>query len=228
MKKVLNAIKNTIVTLITILAVAMMIFTIVSVTTFNRNDRNLFGYRAYIVQSDSMSATDFDAGDLILVKEVDVTTLVEGDIISYISQGSESFGETITHKIRKVTTDVNGELGFITYGTTTNTDDATIVTAPYVLGKYEYNVPKLGYFFSFLNTPQGYFTCIFVPFMLLILYQGITSIRLFIRYKKEQREEIELEKAKLQAERDEAMKMMRELMQLKAEMASKTNTEGDK
>ena len=226
MKKVLNTIKDVIVTLITIVAVCMMIFTIVSVTTFNRNDRNLFGYRAYIVQSDSMSATDFDAGDLILVKEVDVTTLVEGDVISYISQGSDSFGETITHKIRKVTTDVNGELGFITYGTTTNTDDATIVTAPYVLGKYEFNIPKLGYFFSFLKTPQGYFTCIFAPFMLLILYQGITSVRLFIRYKKEQNEEIELEKRKLQQERDDAMRMMKELMELKQEMAK--NSQGDK
>ena len=65
MKKVINIIKKILVWIVVIVAVSMMIFTIVSVSTFNRNDRHLFGYRAYIVLSDSMSKTDFDAGDLV-------------------------------------------------------------------------------------------------------------------------------------------------------------------
>ena len=119
-----------------------MIFTIVSVSTFNRNDRHLFGYRAYIVLSDSMSKTDFDAGDLVLVKEVAPSTLKEGDIISYISQNTENYGEVVTHKIRELVTDANGERGFITYGTTTDTNDETIVTYPFVLGKYQTHLPQ--------------------------------------------------------------------------------------
>ena len=83
MKKALNIIKNILVWLVVIVAVAMMIFTIVSVTTFNRNDRNLFGYRTYIVNSDSMAATDFKAGDLIFVKETPARELKEGDIIAF-------------------------------------------------------------------------------------------------------------------------------------------------
>lgn len=218
MKKVLSILKTTLVWLIVVLAIFMMVFTIVSVTTFNRNDRNLFGYRAYIVQSDSMSATDFDAGDLILVKEVDASTLQVGDIISYISQNSESFGETITHKIREVTTDANGNLAFVTYGTTTDTNDETLVTAPYVLGKYEKAIPKMGSFFHFLKTPQGYFVCIFIPFMLLIINQAVNSVRLFMRYKKEQMEEMEAEKARIEEERLQNAKMMEELMALKAQL----------
>ena len=68
------------------LAACMMIFTIVSVATFDRADRNLFGFKAFIVLSDSMKKTDFNAGDLVLVKEVDPSTLKEGDIIAYTSQ----------------------------------------------------------------------------------------------------------------------------------------------
>ncbi len=222
MKKFFKTAKTILVGGITLLAVFMMIFTIISVTMFDRNDRNLFGYRAYIVKSDSMSATDFDAGDLILVKETDPAALVEGDVISYISQNSESFGETITHKIRRKTTDASGAPGFVTYGTTTDTDDATIVTYPYVLGKYSFRIPYLGTFFNFLKTPQGYFVCIFTPFMLLILYQAYNSVMLFRRYKKEQREEMEAEKAKLEAERLETLRMMKELQDLKAEMESRT------
>ena len=222
MKKILNFIKNAFVIMVTCIAVAMMIFTIVSVTTFNRNDRDLFGYKAYIVNTDSMSASGIHAGDLVLTKEVDPSTLVEGDIISYISQNSESFGQTITHKIRKLTKDSKGDNGFVTYGTTTDTDDETVVTYPYVLGKYSMKISNLGNFFNFLKTTQGYIICIFIPFMLLILYQGINSVRLFMRYKKEQSEQLETEKAHLQAEREENAKMMEELKLLKAQLESQT------
>lgn len=224
MKKAINIIKTTIVWLVVALAVFMMIFTVISVTTFNRNDRDLFGYKAYIVNSDSMAATDFDAGDLIFVKEVDASTLKEGDIITYISQNSESFGEVITHKIRSLTTDAQGNPGFVTYGTTTDVDDTTIVTYPYVMGKYVSHLNGVGTFFNFLKTPQGYIVCIFVPFMLLILYQGINCIRLFRRYKQEQTEELEAEKAKIEAERAESAKMMAELQALKAQLEQQTGT----
>ena len=75
MKKVWKVISNILVWLVVITAVFMMVFTIVSVNTFDRNDRDIFGMRLYIVLSDSMSATDFDAGDLVMVREVDPTTL---------------------------------------------------------------------------------------------------------------------------------------------------------
>lgn len=225
MKKALNIIKNTFVWLVIALAVFMMIFTVISVTTFNRNDRDLFGYKAYIVNTDSMAKTDFNAGDLIFVKEVDPSTLQDGDIITYISQNTESFGETITHKIRRRTTDAEGNPGFITYGTTTDTDDTTIVTYPYILGKYETHLPKVGTFFNFLKTTPGYFICIFVPFMLLIIYQGVDFFRLFRRYRKEQMDEMEAEKAKLEEERAANAKMLEELQALKAQLEGRNLTD---
>ncbi len=218
MKKALNIIKTTLVWLLVALAVFMMIFTVISVTTFNRNDRSLFGYKAYIVNSDSMAKTDFNAGDLIFVKEVDPSVLKEGDVISFISQDGESFGETVTHKIRRLTVDAEGNPGFITYGTTTGTDDATVVTYPYILGRYEFHAPKVGTFFNFLKTTPGYFVCIFVPFMLLIIYQGINFFRLFRRYKQEQMEAIQAEREKIEAERAENAKMLAELQSLKQQL----------
>lgn len=224
MKKVLNVVKSIIVWLVVLFAVFMMIFTIVSVNTFNRNDRSLFGYKAYIVNTDSMSKTDFDAGDLILSKSVDdPSTLKEGDIITYISQNSDSYGEVITHKIRMLVNDADGNPGFITYGTTTDTNDETVVTYPYILGKYEKSIPNIGTFFQFLRTPQGYIVCIFIPFMLLILYQAINTICLFRRYKQEQTEALEAERAKIEAERAESAKMLEELQALKAQLEKQQN-----
>lgn len=216
--KTLKIIRSVIMWVFVALAVCMMVFTIVSVSTFDRADRNLFGYKAFIVLSDSMSKTDFDAGDLVLVKEVDCSTLKEGDIIAYTSQNTSNFGETVTHKIRKLTTDSQGNPGFVTYGTTTDTDDETVVTYEYVLGKYQTNIPKVGKFFQFLKTTPGYIVCILIPFLILILIEGIRCISLFKKYKAEQQAELQAERDKIEAERAETQRMMQEVLKMKAEM----------
>jgi len=221
MKKALKIIKNVLVWTVVAIAVFMMIFTVISVRNFDRNDRSLFGYKMYIVNSDSMAATDFDAGDLIFVKSVSPSSLKEGDIITYISQNTHNFGETVTHKIRKVTRDAEGALGFVTYGTTTGTDDEAIVTEPYVMGKYVSHLANIGHFFNFLKTPQGYIVCIFVPFILLIIYQGVKCVKLFRRYRKEQTAEMREEKEKLEAERAENERILEELRALKEQMGEK-------
>lgn len=216
--KFLKVIRTIFVWLVVVFAVGMMVFTIVSVSTFDRTDRSLFGYKAFIVLSDSMKATDFSAGDLVLVKKVDCSALQEGDIIAYTSQNSSNYGETVTHKIRCLTTDASGQPGFVTYGTTTGTDDETVVTYPYVLGKYQCAIPKMGTFFQFLKTTPGYIICILTPFLLLILLEGIRCIRLFHRYKAEQQAELQAEREKLKADRAEAQRMMQELLQMKAQI----------
>lgn len=196
----------------------MMIFTIVSVSTFDRADRSLFGYKAFIVLSDSMSKTDFAAGDLVLVKAVDPATLQEGDIIAYTSRNTASFGETVTHKIRRLVTDADGNPGFVTYGTTTDEDDETVVTYPYVLGKYQAHIPQVGKFFEFLKTTPGYIVCILMPFLVLILLEGLRCIRLFRQYKAEQQAELQAEREKIEADRAEAQRMMQELLAMKAQL----------
>lgn len=222
MRKALEIIKKVFTIAIAVIAVAVMIFTIVSVTTFNRSDRNIFGYKAFIVLSGSMAATDFEEGDLVISKTVDPTTLKEGDIISFTSQdpNSEYYGQTVSHKIRRRTTDANGDDGFITYGTTNNTDDAIIVTYAYINGKYLFHIPKVGIFFDFLKSPPGYIICILIPFVLLIGMQGLNTVKLFRRYRREQMEAMEEERAKLDAERKQSEEMMAELMRLKAQMAA--------
>ena len=215
MKKAVNAIINVLSTLMMVVAVCVMIFTIVSVNTFNRQDRSLMGYKAFIVLSDSMSATDFDAGDLVLTKDVNPAELQEGDIIAYISENPDNYGEVVTHKIRTV----NSDGTFTTYGTTTDTDDAYPVSWEQVLGKYDKAIPKVGAFFNFLKTTPGYICCIFVPFALLIMMQGLNTVKLFKQYKREQQEDIDRQKAELEQERLETKAMMEELLAMKREPA---------
>lgn len=214
--------------IVVVIAVSMMVFTVVSVMTFDRNDRNILGYKAFIVRSDSMKG-EFEAGDLILTKNVNPSTLKEGDIITFQSTDPDHYGEVITHKIRSLTTDASGQPGFITYGIMTDTDDKTVVTYSFVLGKYAFHIPKVGLFFQFLKTTPGYIICILIPFLTMILMQGYRSVKLFKQYRYEQEYELELEKRKIdeerrrvqhqmEQERMQSMKMMEELMRLKAQM----------
>ena len=102
MKKALNVVKNILVWLIVAVAVFMMIFTVVSVNFFDKNDRNIFGYKFFIVQTDSMSATDFDAGDIIISKNVDITTIKEGDIIFIIAYLTLRFSQTVSFTLQNM------------------------------------------------------------------------------------------------------------------------------
>lgn len=221
--------------------IIIMLFTVISVTTLDRNDRNIFGFKFYIVQTDSMSLSDknahldvhFDAGDIILVKKVkNPFALKSGDIISFISTNEESYGETITHMIREPRYKTSGELiGYVTFGTNTDTNDANIVEPEYILGQYAAKLPKVGYFFAFIKTTPGYIFCILIPFLLLIAYNGIDVVRLFKKYKKEQNAILDAEKAEIAAERERNEQMLKEILELKKQLeeqsAKQTNSQDD-
>ena len=100
-----------------------------------------------------------------------------------------------------------------------------MVTYPYVLGKYSSHIPKVGTFFQFLKSTPGYIVCILVPFLVLILLEGVRCIRLFRKYKAEQQAELQAERDKIAADRAETQRMMQELLQMKAQMAQEKSTD---
>ena len=235
-KKILNIALKVVTCLLVAFTVFMMIFTIVTVTTVDRNDRSIFGVKFYIVQSDSMSLSEnnkdmdvhFNAGDIVIIKNVDdPRALQAGDVIAFMSTNSVSYGETVTHMIREVKKTEDGKvLGYVTYGTNTGTDDEALVEPEYVLGIYSGKLPGVGRFFAFVKSTPGYIVCILVPFLLLILYNGVNVIRLFRKYKREQMADMQAEKEKLEAERAENQRMMQELLALKAQLDQKNGGEG--
>lgn len=165
-KKALKITGNVLTVAVAILVVIMTALTVFSMV-FNRDGTaSVFGVQAYVVQSDSMTP-EFAAGDVIFSEEVNPEELVAGDIITFISRDSASYGQTITHCIREVTTH-NGKLAFITYGIATGVDDGTPAVASDVLGRYTFRIAGLGSFFEFLKSVPGYIVCILLPFLVII------------------------------------------------------------
>lgn len=229
MKKVLNIILKVLSYVAMVVALFAVVFTIFSVSTIDNSERDLFGHKFYVVLSDSMSATDFAAGDMIVVNEVDVNTLNEGDIITFYSTDSKSFGEIITHKIREVVKNEDGVLvGFRTYGTTTNTDDEALVDPTLVQGQYQFAIPKMGYFIQFMKTPVAYVLFVAVPFALIIGHEVYKFIKILVEHSREKRK-IEDEQRRIEAEEREKLlaeersrneQILKELEELKKRLAS--------
>lgn len=190
---------------------------------------SLFGRKAYIVQSDSMSGV-FDVGDVIVAKiPGDVTALNEGDIITFISEDPDSFGAIVTHKIRSVEKR-GGETVYRTYGVANGFDDLTPVPAGNVLGVYEFRIAGLGNFFAFIRTPAGYVVLILLPFVLLValnIGRLVKSIGQYRAEKRAEREELaaqqRLERERIaeqaRADREEVERLREELRRLKESRA---------
>ena len=125
MKKFLNICVKLFTWLLVAFTVFMMVFTIFTVTTVDRNKRDVFGYKFYIVRTNSMSLSEknqhldihFDAGDIVVVKNPeDPRALQPGQVISFMSTNEVSYGETVTHMIRSVKKTDDGRVLGYAYG----------------------------------------------------------------------------------------------------------------
>lgn len=215
MKRFFSVAGQVLTILLLLVSVGVLLFTVVSVRTVGQQG-SVFGYRAYTVLSDSMSDT-FEAGDVVISKSVDPATLEVGDIITFSSIDPETFGQVFTHKIREVTT-YEGEPAFVTYGTTTGSDDSYPVPFANVMGVYVSSVPNLGEFFQFFKTPKGYVFVVLIPFLLLILVQLIHFFKLLKEYREEKNEAMSRHTQDMEQKLQEAERMRAELEELRAQL----------
>ena len=236
MKKFLNITTKVLTWILVAFTVGMMAFTIFTVATVNKNERSVFGFKFYIVKTDSMSKSDknadldvhFNAGDIVIIKNLKDKEKVEldsGDIIAFMSANKDSYGETITHMIYERTATEEGKLAYRTYGTNTGVFDESLVEPEYILGQYTGKLPGVGDFFAFVKSTPGYIVCILIPFLLLILYNGASVIRLFRKYRQEQTDALNAEKQQIEEERAENQRMMAELLELKAQLMKQSGEE---
>ncbi len=124
------------------------------------------GYQMYIVLSGSMSP-EFDTGSLAFVRETDTDQLVIGDIITYQTRADSD--SLTTHRIVEIRR--NGDTRFVTRGDANNVNDPTPVPAENVVGRVTGSVPYVGYLLDFVQTRMGLILLIFVPGLLIILYE---------------------------------------------------------
>ena len=215
MKKALQIAGKVLSWVLIVFIIFIVLFIVVSALTVGRENATLFGYKPYVVLSDSMEGV-FSAGDMIVSRETDVETLKAGDIITFYSTSTDNYGEVVTHKIRSVTS-VGGEAAFVTYGVATDTDDQALVLADNVIGEYVFRIPKLGYFYQFMMSPLGYCLLILLPLVILVAINLVKFIKLFRQYKGEKRAEELAAASEKQAMQDELERLRAQVQQLESE-----------
>jgi signal peptidase I len=166
-----------------ILAVLLSVITVCSTFSDEKNGKQIFGHKMLIVASDSMSKSAisedekifFNVGDLIIVRTTDDFTKLEvGQVISFFSYNPDSYGKTLTHKIRSIKYSSMGKLiGYETYGINTGVSDQAVVQPESIIGVYAFKIPTVGNVFSFLKTPRGFYLSILTPSILLIIFFSI-------------------------------------------------------
>ncbi len=197
------------------LSLLLLLVTILMIASGHK-DRNFLGVRFFSVLSDSMKPT-FQAGDLVVGRSVDVSTLEKGDIITFKSSDPLSFNHLITHQVIKVI-DKDGTLSFKTKGINVAQADDVPAAADRVISKYNFSIPKAGYLFDFFQTTTGYVVLFLLPFACIIFFQ----IRKIIRYsrviKEEQLQAIELQFEKRQLDQGKMTDMIDQITALQAKL----------
>ena len=174
MGRVLKIIKYFLITVLTLLALICM-WVFVQTLTKPNEVPSIFGYKPFIVLSGSME-TELYRGDLAIVKEVDVNSLKENDIIAF----KDKDNYVVTHRIVKIEKDK-----FITKGDNNNKEDSDPVSKSKIEGLCVYKISGLGSVLLVLQKPITLVIIIGIIIMVGIVWITFDSNKLSIEERKE-------------------------------------------
>ncbi len=198
LKKIWNIVSTALVVLMVLCAVFLM-------------GSRLMGFRCFNIISPSMEPK-YGVGDLIYVREVDPTTIQEGDVITFLLNEDLVVG---THRVVRV--DVKNQR-FYTKGDANEIEDQNSVHFNNVIGVPKFSVPKLGYVCDFIQNPPGMYITIGVGIVLILLVFVPDMIG---KKKEEENPEVAAVRTEMDTAAEENEKLKAELAQLRAEMENK-------
>ena len=130
-------------------------------------DKSLFGYRYYVVLTDSMEPA-FRSGDMVFVKRCPAEGIQPGDVITFNpSSGSEAY---LTHRVIEKLNDYQGTgvTCFKTKGDANDAEDSFLIDEGRVIGKVQFHVPKMGTIVRFVQL-RWYFVLPLIVLMIVFL-----------------------------------------------------------
>ena len=163
-----------------LLTIVIYNIVLVTISAMNNIEQiSFFKHKAYIITTNSMEPS-INAGDVIVVKEVNEEDLKVKDVITFKKGESK-----ITHRISSIVKRDNKNV-FITKGDNNNVEDTEGVIYENVLGKQVLRIPYIGKIISVLNNQIVFLVFIFI---LLILY----FLKIVTEERKENRREKKIE-----------------------------------
>ena len=158
----------------------------------------------YTIISGSMLPTIKVYDVVVNLKIDDPVKLKEGDVITFISQSKINYGETITHRINKITYN-NGTYYFTTNGDNNLVPDETPVEFNNIIGKVVLKIPQLGQAQFFLLKQGSKLFLVLIPSFGILIYDLLKMLNLFDTKKKVDKS-LETKDNKLSKEEEEKLK----------------------
>lgn len=134
-------------------------------------DSFFFGFKPYVIVSESMDPTIKKYG-IIIIKKVNYNKIVERDIITYKLNENTN----VCHRVTNITNQ-----GFITKGDNSKVQDLNYVTEDNFVGKVIFISNILANYLQFYNT-NGIFLAVIAPVLSITLF--ITAMALFRKNEK--------------------------------------------
>ena len=194
LKKIWNITSTVLVVVIVLCAVFLM-------------GSRLLGFKCYTVISGSMKP-EYNVGDLLYVKDVDLNTIKVGDPITFILNEDLVVA---THRVVRI--DAENQR-FYTKGDANEIEDSEPVHFNNVIGVPQFSIPKLGYVSDFVQNPPGMYITIGVGIILILVVFVPDMIG---KKKKEDDPEVEAAKTEIDAANAENERLKAEIERLKAE-----------
>ena len=158
----------------------------------------------YTIISGSMLPTIKVYDVVVNLRVDDPSKLHEGDVITFISQSKINYGDTITHRINKITYD-NGTYYFTTKGDNNLVPDESPVEFNNIIGKVILKIPQLGQAQFFLLKQGSKLFLILIPSFGMWIYDLLKMLNLVDTKKKVDRS-LEIKENKLSKEEEEKLK----------------------
>lgn len=184
--KFLNFLGNFIYTILVILVVLILL--VVALQRFSNNTITLGGFRIFNILTGSMEP-EYKVGDILVTKEIDPKEIKIGDDITYLGKEGDFVGKIVTHRVKAVIPEENGDYKFITQGLANGIADPEI-TASQIQGKVIYKTVILSFISKLVNNLYSMYFVIVVP-MAIIIFVNVRRIYLDIVNKDEDDEEDE-------------------------------------
>ena len=163
-------------TVILVILVALVVF--IFAVRLTGKSPSIFGYHIFRVSSGSMEPT-LAIGEVILDKEVPVSEIHEGDIISYNGTRGDFDGKVITHKVITEPYKEDGEWYLQTMGIAEGCVPDYPITYDQVEGKYICSLPFIDKVYTFFLSPYGLIVFVFI----IVALFGYEMISLILSYR---------------------------------------------
>lgn len=189
--------------ILTISVTAILLFIVLTllISKFTGKVPSFFGYSYMKVISGSMEP-EIPVNSFIIVKRINASNIKVNDIISFYSRDPGILGKPNTHRVVDIE-NISGKIYFTTRGEANFKNDDLKVSEDDVIGVYEGKADFFSAAGKLLSNPFVYFLLIFLPALVLFIFE----VKNFINKIKEVRlEEKEAHKKELLKEEIERLK----------------------